>query len=188
MMTCDDARDRIALEPTSDDAALLAHLAGCPRCQAYRRRHQALDGALHTELRWEPPAALTAQLLALAALPAAALAAACPVPLRPRPKEWYVKLVYLLTLAVIGVSVAVAWQVAGMLSAQMGLSAALAELAAGPGRALAEITRQLPEARSVIELLGRARDLAMWLLMVAILWRLAELYGPRANASQPARS
>lgn len=186
MLTCEDARELIAIAPTSDDAALVAHLATCPRCQAYRRRHQALDGALHTELRWEPPAALTAQLLALAALPAAALAAARPVPLRP--KEWYVKLVYLLTLAVIGVSVAVAWHVAGMLSAQMGLGDVLAHLAGGPARALAEITRQLPEARSVIELLGRARDLAMWLLMVAILWRLAELYGPRASAGQPARS
>jgi hypothetical protein len=188
MMTCDDAREQIALEPTSADTALLTHLAGCERCAAYQRRHRALDGVLRDELRWEPPAALTAQLLAFAAMPAAVLAAARPVALPPRPKEWYVKLVYLLTLAVIGVSVAVAWQVAGMLSAQMGLDAALAALAAGPGNALAELTRQLPEAQSTLALLGRARDLSMWLLMVAILWRLGEQYGGGARAGQAVQS
>ena len=188
MMTCDEARELLALEPTSADIRLAAHLGGCPRCAAYQRRHRALDGALRTEMRWEPPAALTAQLLAFAALPAAALATARPVALRPRPKEWYVKLVYLLTLAVIGVSIAVAWQVAGMLSAQMGLSATLAELAAAPGRALAQLTQQLPEARTALDLLQRARDLMMWLLMVAILWRLGEQYGPRPSLGRQARS
>ncbi|HWQ14221.1 MAG TPA: anti-sigma factor [Roseiflexaceae bacterium] len=177
MMICDEVRERIALEPTTMDAALAGHLAGCAGCAAYQRTQSALEGVLRAELRWEPPPALTAQLLAIAALPAAALAAARPVPLRPRPKEWYVKLVYLLTLAVIGVSVAVAWQVAGMLSAQMGLSGALAELAAAPGRTLAQLTTQLPEARTALEVLQRARDLIMWLLMVAILWRLGEQYG-----------
>lgn len=184
MMTCDDARAKIALEPAGADPALLDHLSGCPGCAAYRRHHQALDGVLRHELRWEPPAALTAQLLMLASLPAAALAAARPVPIRPRPKEWYVKLVYLLTLAVIGISIAVAWQVAAMLSAEMGLSAALAQLAAGPGRALAQLTQQLPEAQTALALLQRARDLAMWLLMVAILWRLGEQYGPRRGMQQ----
>jgi hypothetical protein len=170
------------------DAALAEHLAGCAGCAAYRRTHRALDGVLRAELRWEPPAALTAQLLAFAALPAAALAAARPVTLRPRPKDWYVKLVYLLTLAVVGVSVGVAWQVAGMLSAQMGLSGALAELTAGPGRALAQLTAQLPEARTALDLLQRARDLTMWLLMVAILWRLGEQYGTGRSLGQQAQS
>lgn len=184
MMNCDEARERIALEASSRDAALAEHLAACPGCSAYRRANVRLDSVLRQELRWEPSAALTAQLLAIAALPAAALASARPIALRPRPKEWYVKLVYLLTLAVVGVSVAVAWQVAAMLSAQMGLSGAMAELAAGPGRALADLTRQLPEARQVLDLMARARDLAMWLLMVAILWRMAEQYGPRRAVQQ----
>ncbi|MEN9935967.1 MAG: hypothetical protein RLZZ387_2546 [Chloroflexota bacterium] len=179
MMTCEAAREKLALEPMAADAALLEHVAGCEGCAAYRRTHRALDGALRVETRWEPPAALTAQLLVLASLPAVALATARPVPIRPRPKEWYVKLVYLLTLAVVGVSIAVALQVAAMLGAQMGLSGALAELGAAPGRALAQLTAQLPEAQAVLGLLQRARDTAMWLLMVAILWRMGELYGPR---------
>ncbi|MFO7166990.1 MAG: anti-sigma factor [Chloroflexota bacterium] len=184
-MTCDEAREKLALEPTSADVLLAEHLAGCERCAAYRRKHQALDGVLRAELRWEPPPALTAQLLAIAVNPATWVSASRPA---PRPKEWYVKLVYLLTLAVIGVSIALAWQVAAMLSAQMGLSAVLAELAAAPSRALADLTQQLPEARTALDLMGRARDLMMWLLMVAILWRLAELYGPGWGSQQHARS
>jgi hypothetical protein len=181
MLTCDQARNAIALDPMSEDGVLAMHLAGCPRCVAYRRRHQRLDDTLRTELRWEPPAALSAQLLALAVMPAATRAVLRAPRPGSHPKEWYVKLVYLLTLAVIGVSLAVAWQVVGMLSAQIGLAAALASLAAAPGRALAEITRQLPEAQTALDLLARARDLAMWLLMVAILWRLAEQYRPGAG-------
>jgi short subunit fatty acids transporter len=86
------------------------------------------------------------------------------------------------------VSVAVAWQFTAMLSAEMGLSGALAELAAGPGRVLAELARQMPEGQSVLALLGRVRDLSMWLLMVAILWRLGEQYGPRTQRSVQAQS
>jgi hypothetical protein len=188
MLTCDDAREQIALEPNNSDPAIVTHLGRCATCRNYRRRHTALDAALRPELRWEPSAALTAQLLALAALPASALAVARPVALRPRPKEWYVRLVYLLTLAVIGVSVAVAWQFTAMLSAEMGLSGALAELAAGPGRVLADLARQMPEGQSVLALLGRVRDLSMWLLMVAILWRLGEQYSPRRGTSQSLQS
>jgi hypothetical protein len=181
MMTCEQARERLALEPATDDTALADHLASCERCGAYRRKHQTLDGVLRSELRWDPPTALTSQLLALAASPALWVSVARPP---ERPKEWYVRLVYLLTLAVIGVSIAVAWQVATMLSAQMGLNAVLVELAAAPSRALADITSQLPEARTAIDLIGRARDLAMWLLMVAILWRLGEQYGPLGSNRQ----
>ena len=101
MIDCNEARELLALEPTSENEALQTHLVSCARCAHYRRQHQVLDVLLPSELRWEPPAALTAQLLALAAAGPAALMAP-PLVARRGPKRWYVTIVYLLTAAAIG--------------------------------------------------------------------------------------
>lgn len=102
MFTCDAARDMLALEPTSTDSALHKHLADCQTCAAYGRRSQTLDVLLRAELRWEAPSDLTTRLLALAVS----------VPIMPqpaRPSRWYVNLIYILTVAVVAISLAVAW-------------------------------------------------------------------------------
>ena len=72
-MICNDIRDLLAFDPTSEDALVHAHLGECEHCTAYRRQHQTLDVVLRAEMRWEAPAALTAQLLALVNTPAAAV-------------------------------------------------------------------------------------------------------------------
>ena len=163
MFTCDAARDMLALEPTSTDSGLHKHLADCPTCAAYRRRSQTLDVLLRAELRWEAPTDLTTRLLALAVT-------APLLPLPVRPSRWYVNLIYALTVAVVAISLAVAWQLFGALVTQLGVVDATTELLALPGRALQQLTQAMPESRYAIDLFTRVRDQLIWLLLVAILW------------------
>ena len=72
-MICNDVRDLLALDPKSEDALVHSHLGECEICASYRRQHQTLDVVLRAEMRWEAPAALTAQLLALVNAPAVAV-------------------------------------------------------------------------------------------------------------------
>ncbi len=169
MMQCSDVREYLALHPAGDDPTLQTHLAGCHACECYRHQNQALDTALRTELQWQAPSALTARLLMLATSPQ-------PV---PQPKKWYVTLVYLLTLMVISLSVAIAWQLASILVAEVGITAALAQLAAAPGMALAQLTSTLPEIRYLIDFLARVRDQLMWLMLVVILWTTLDQWNPQ---------
>jgi hypothetical protein len=178
MIDCNDARELLALEPASEDAALQSHLAQCERCARYRRPHQALDTALRAELQWQAPAALTAQLLALAAAGPAALAGV-PLLIRPRPKRWYVTTVYLLTALAIGLSLAIAWQFFGLIAAQIGLGDALAQLLAAPSQGLDQLARMLPVSKNTIDLLLKAREQLLWLLLVAVLWAVVDKWNPQ---------
>jgi len=153
----------LALEPTNTNSELLNHLVDCPTCAAYGRRSQTLDVLLRTELRWEAPSSLTTQLLALAA-------AAPALPMSSRPSRWYVNLIYALTVAVVAVSLAVAWQLLGAIIMQLGVVDTMTQVLALPGRALQQITQALPESRYAIDLFTRVRDQLIWLLLVAIVW------------------
>jgi hypothetical protein len=177
MIDCDAARELLALEPTSEDAALQSHLAECERCERYRRPYQALDVALRAELQWQAPAALTAHLLALAASGPAALTAA-PLP-RPRPKRWYVTTVYLLTAAAIGLSLMIAWQFIGLLAAQIGFGDALGQLLAALSQGFEQFTQLLPVSHSTVTLLLKAREQLLWLLLVAVLWAVVDKWNPQ---------
>jgi hypothetical protein len=176
MMNCDAARELLALEPTSENEALLSHLTVCQRCARYRRPQQALDIALRSELQWQTPAALTASLLALAALGPAALAVA---PARVPPKRWYVIVVYLLTATAIGLSLAIAWQLVGMLAAQMGLGEALSQLAASAGQGYEQLIRMVPVSPTTWTYFLRAREQLLWLLAVAVLWAVVDAWNPQ---------
>src|SRR5215213_11528238 len=115
-MICNDVRDLLALDPKSEDALVQSHLGECEQCAGYRRQHQTLDVVLRAEMRWEAPAALTAQLLALVnGAPAVAtiqadtlvqqsaesLRMAGSTRVEARPRGWYVTAVYGLTAAVV---------------------------------------------------------------------------------------
>ena len=173
MLTCDAAREALALEPSSDDQALVEHLAECSQCSAYGRRSQALDVVLRAELRWEVPTDLTARLLSLAAAPAIIYT------LPSRPSRRVVTLVYILAVAVVALSLAVVLQFMGLLAAQLGLADALTELFAMPGRVVQQLTVSLPESRYALDLLLRARDQLIWLLLIAIVWIGVDRWGPR---------
>jgi hypothetical protein len=174
MIDCNEARELLAVEPATEDEALQSHLMRCERCARYRRPQQALNAVLRAELQWQAPAALTAQLLALAAAGPAALTI-----VRSQPKRWYVVVVYLLTATAIGLSLAVAWQFFGLLAAQIGLGAALAQALAVPGQWLDQIAHALPLPPATIQFLSKAREQLLWLLLVAVLWAVVDKWNPQ---------
>lgn len=170
MIDCDTARELIALHPSSDDERLPRHLDECVACTRYSRQHQSLDLMLRSELHWTAPAALTMQLLALVS--PAGLAS------RPRPKGWYVTVVYVLTALAVGLSLAVAWQFFGMLAAQIGLGDALSQLLAAPSQGLAQLTRAIPGVQAVMPFALKLHEQLLWLLLVAVLWAALDKWNP----------
>lgn len=125
-----------------------------------------LDALLRDELRWEVPAALSAQLLAL--VPGApALALAAPM---PQPKRWYVVLVTALTVAALTLSLLVAWQFYSLIGPQLGLPEMWRALLDAPGLGLARLLEALPQASYAVSLLAGVRSYLYWLLLVAVLW------------------
>jgi hypothetical protein len=170
-MICNDVRDMLALDPKSEDILVHTHLGECAACASYRRQHQTLDVVLRAEMRWEAPAALTAQLLALVNAPAVVMQQAPPqVPVRARPRGWYVTAVYALTVAVMALSLLIAVQLVGALADQVSIGAAITQLLALPGQGLSYLTQALPQSRYLLDFVLRVRDQLMWLLLVAVLW------------------
>ncbi len=157
MMTCNNVREMLALQPLIEDPAIEMHLDQCDACTKYRRQHQALDVMLRAELHWEAPAALTQRLLALVAVPAkeSQLPIASPRPLMQprapiapmRPQAWFVTSVYVLTMVIVALSLLVAWQVIGSLTSQIEVGALLTQLLALPAQGLA-YTRSCPNRAS----------------------------------------
>ena len=174
MIMCDAVRAALALEPESADSIVSEHTATCPSCAAYRLRTQTLDVLLRHEMHWEAPAELTNRLMMMAAAPWAA----APMVVA-RPQRWYVRVVYVLTLVILGLSLALAWQMAVGITAQLGLFDSLNQILAMPGWALQQLTAARPESRYVIEFVLRARDQLMWLLLAAVLWVALERVNPR---------
>src|SRR4029079_14270181 len=122
-------------------------------------QHQALDVVLRAEMRWEAPAALTAQLLSLVNAPARALPQTVPqAPVRARPRGWYVTAVYALTAAVVALSLLIAVQLVGALAGQVSIGAAITQLLALPGQGLSSLTLALPQSRFVLDFILRVRD------------------------------
>jgi predicted anti-sigma-YlaC factor YlaD len=177
MLTCDDVRVELALDPQTNDGDVLSHLKSCSHCEAYRRTMDSLDDVLAKELRWEVPAALTAQLLSIAAMPQALM--------RPAPKRWVVTLVYSAAAALVAISLLVVFQFLGVLSAQIGLGDLLNEAIAFPARMMQQLSQSLPESRYAIDLFLRVRDQLIWMLMVAILWVALDRWSPRNTWNRP---
>lgn len=69
-MDCQTVRTEIHIEPT--DAGLLTHLQSCARCATYAEHMTRLDGVLRAELSVPAPAAVSAELHAVATRPARA--------------------------------------------------------------------------------------------------------------------
>jgi hypothetical protein len=162
-MNCNEARDLLALDPHTDDLEVLEHMQGCDACATYQQSVDTLDAFVRPAFHWEAPTNLTASLLALAANPSLNIRVI-------RPSRWYVSLVQVLTIAVVALSLAVAWQFISTLAYQLGIADIMTEVAAVPGRAILQLTEIMPESRYAIDLALRAHSQLMWLLLVAVLW------------------
>lgn len=53
-MICEEARELIGGDPDNDTPELLAHLAGCPECQAYREQTLVLNAKILRALKLDP--------------------------------------------------------------------------------------------------------------------------------------
>lgn len=174
MLTCNDARDELAIEPTTDNAQVQQHVQSCAACRAYFRRHNALDTVARAELHWEVPTDLAARLLAIAMSPGGFA-----MPPRPQPKRWHVALAYVATTASILLALLIGWQVVSLLVAQYDLQAQFSTLMALPSQWLAQVTHNMPESRFVIDVLLRARTQLVWLLLVALVWAMLDKWNPQ---------
>ncbi len=134
-----------------------------------------LDTLLRQELRWEAPPELTMRLLSL--IPGAPLLPVAPA----RPKTWYSMLVLVLTATAIGLSLAVAWQVLGAVSAELGFAAVLEQLRDAPAIGLQRLYDELPATRQVVAVLAAIRDQLHWLLLAAVLWLALDGWQPRRS-------
>jgi hypothetical protein len=179
MTTCNDIREQIAINPEQIAETMQAHIAECAACARYRRSLRTLDPVLKAEMHWEVPAALTARLLALTVVPPPVIISA-----PPKPQPWYVSLIGALTVAVVAISVAIAWQLMGAVATQFGLLEALAELAAWPGRALAMMTDALPQSRYAIDFFMRVREQLTWMLLIIIVWLAIDQWRPQLSVEQ----
>lgn len=174
MVTCDAARDELALDPTTQNAAVQSHVQTCIACAAYYRRHVALDEVIRTELHWDVPADLTARLLAITRTPAAF---AAPVALRP--KRWHVALAYLAATVSIVLSLLIGWQLVSLVAAQFDFQVVITNVMAFPGEALAWLTQALPESRYAVDFFLHARSQLVWLLLVALVWAMLDKWNPQ---------
>lgn len=174
MLTCDDARDELALDPTTNDPAVREHMQACARCAAYTRRNNALDTLARAELHWDVPTDLAARLMAIAMSPTGFA-----VPPRHQPKRWHVALAYTATIASILLALLIVWQVATLVITQYGLQAQVSALLALPSQWQSQLTHALPESRYVIDLLSRARTQLVWLLVVALVWAMLDKWNPQ---------
>lgn len=152
-----------------------------------RDPEDALDRVLRPALRWEPPPQLTTNLLAL--IPASpALLAALPPELslgpRPQPKRWYVVLVTILTILAIAVSLLVAWDIYGAVSAELGLPGLWASFVQSVSDGIDRLFAALPQVGYLVTLLAGVRNYLYWLLLVAVLWAVLDGWSPGLPTSR----
>lgn len=139
------------------------------------------DRALRSELRWETPPELTTRLLALVAdAPAFSSfsSAAGSLYARAQPKPWYTTVVMLLTAVVVGLSLAIAWQIYGALGAQLGMGELWQQIQLMPAMGLKWLYEELPITRYVLAVLSSVRDQLHWLLLAAVLWLALDGWSP----------
>jgi hypothetical protein len=135
----------------------------------------SLDAVLRHELRWDVPPELTARLISL--VPGAPMLVVAPPRLRPKP--WYSMLVLVLTAVALGLSLAIAWQLFGVLSAELGFAAALEQLRDAPAIGLQRLYDALPASRQVVGVVVAVRDQLHWLLLAIVLWLALDGWQPR---------
>lgn len=146
-----------------------------------RDPEDGLDRLIRPAMCWETPPQLAANLLAL--IPGSpTLLAALPSDLsfvpRPQPKRWYVVLVTILTVLAITVSLLVAWDIYGAMSAELGLPGVWQTISAAITNGIDHLFAALPQVNYLVHLLAGVRTYLYWLLLVAVLWAALDGWSP----------
>ncbi len=179
----------------STPASLTHELA---RLLTHPPRESRLEAALRAEVCVSAPADLTERLMALVAperAPAsrtdvalrealvlqappdltARLQALMPQPAPARPQRWVVTTVYFVTAALLMLSLTFAGQVYGLLIAQLGLEAWIAQIAALPGDLLNQLYAYVPQARTVVGALVQLQQPLQWITVALLLWAVIDM-------------
>lgn len=166
----------------------------------------ALDQALRLELVLQAPPEVTARLLDLVPgasesqrLPAQTpipAPDAAPMPHQPSrqmvhqtaadpeaapdtPRTWYTTLVAVLTTLVLGLSLALAWRLYGIVGAELGLVSLWQSVAMLPDMLWTWVYTQLPAARPAAAAFAIVRDQLHWLFIAVVLWLALDGWSPR---------
>ncbi len=157
-MTCNDVSTKIAVGDL--DAAAHAHVLACAQCASYAQRNAQVDRSLRDELLLVAPTTLTLQLLALAHR---GVGKTHPVG----------RVLVALTLILVGAVTLLAGRLVGLLLAQLGISDPAGEVLAQISQALNVLTLS-PQS---LQILYTVRDAAIWLLVTATAWTVADQSG-----------
>jgi hypothetical protein len=149
-----------------------------------RETDDPLDRLLRVELHWEAPPDLTVRLLSL--IPDTPQPYVPPI--RSASHGWYSRLVLLLTMALMTLSLAIAWWVYGTISAELGLTVLIEQLRSTPQLLLQQLYLLFPALHLFVDLLASVQDQLHWLLLAMILWLAADSWQPvqRGEATEQA--
>jgi len=84
----------------------------------------------------------------------------------------------LLTIAIMTLSLAIAWWVYGMIIAELGLTVLIEQLRSIPLLLLQQLYMSFPALRLFVDLLASVQDQLHWLLLAMILWLAADSWQP----------
>lgn len=130
-----------------------------------------LDGILREELRWQVPPELTNQLLFLVSdTPPLAQ----PSSVGAAPRTWYSVLVMVLTSVSVGLSFALAWQIYGVVGAELGLMDVWLHIQAMVSNVFQWLYHEFPMMQRLVPMLVSTYEhvywVLNWLLVSVILW------------------
>lgn len=150
-----------------------------------RDPEDALDVILKQELCWQAPPDLTSNLLRLVSS-ATTSAAQVPVSLSsPRPRTWYTFAVMILTSITVGLSLALAWQIYGVVGAELGLVELWHQIQTIISSSLEWLYNKLPAAHYVVSFIGSAYTqtswLLNWILVALVLWLVLDTSSSRTE-------
>ncbi len=151
----------------------------------HHETHDALDQMLCEELSWQTPPELTSQLLGIVqAHCAASQGLALEHPPVAKPSRWYTMLVSILTTMAVTLSLIVAWQFYGVVSAELGLNVLWMQAQQSFAAGLNWLYAQAPFLPSLVEVLDGVRAQLHWLLIAVVLWLALDGWSPRVPARQ----
>ncbi len=149
-----------------------------------QRAENAFEQALQAELYWTTPPELTTQLLALIpSIPVThnfeGVMDAMQLPSRYRqPEPRYPTPLLIVTAMVVGISLAIAWQIYSLIGAQLGLEVWWYQIQVFPDLGIKWLYDTVPVMRYVLALFSSIRHQLHWLLMAAILWLALDGWTP----------
>lgn len=170
MKSCDEMRTAIACG--DDDALLTTHLQECEGCRRYAQRINQIDQPMASLVRAEPPAELTARLLAIAADHAMP-------PLRTRQPWWSTLMAFLIGVTAVVTSVLILAELVVLFAGPFGFGAYASDIVQLPMALYAWMRKVVPTVADALVTIEMVRTQLVVILMVTLLF--LGWYGQRST-------